>query len=316
METEKHPLLKRLGLIAGISLLSAFFLPIITPGGIFGGGKEISFLNFEVWTEDDMPFLLKFYLLLPLLLGILSLVAVFQKQHVARAMMFLVAGFAPIITVWLVLQMDLVPTGMGRWNKGIDFLNTGEGILGILIMVCYYLGLLGMVTAGFAGSIHRESRTIPKFAMLSGILMCLSMVIPAKVEYNDWTILLGTPFKAMADDPIPGIITFLFIMLHIVAAIVCILWGRNAEKGAHHAQSVRRLITAAYMSLIVILMVVLAIALVSSGYGHRAGIGFVFFTGTIYLKFGLMAIGYFYAKSLGMVELLAHRPPHHADPLG
>lgn len=244
----------------------------------------------------------------PFLSAILVFVALFLKKSGARGTLYLNAGFLPLLFFVIFGQAAFFSSMIeGMDGRGMDRVGNGSNnladIMSMLILIFgYYGGLLMLVTSGLAGSVNKAGKIPAYFALVGGILMGMALVVPINGGEMGYTALLIAPFQVIDESPIFGILSLVFIWLHVVAVVAAILWGINFRKGTNLAISVKRLFAAAYLLSFASMVVFMAVSFLNMGNGVML-VGYVFI---IVMKFAAMLVGFFLAKSLGMAELIAY----------
>jgi hypothetical protein len=293
METQKHPMIQSLALVAGISLIAGIFFPIIFPG--FG----IIFPEFRMLTMHGIGIFARIGAIFPLISAVLIFVGRAQPQYLTRAIFYFIAGFLPILLA--LGSIGELGAGMGRMGGG-GGLGALTGLFSIgLFGYIMGLGLLGMMSAAIAGSINPQSPLVGYAALAGGGLMGLSMIFPVGLGSGGGiTVMLIMPFQAMSESFFVGFVLLLFVAGMIAAAAFSILWGINQKNGVNNANMVKYLVIGTFAICSILLLFV--------GIFEMAGEG-RFFGGMIMIITSLihtlaMLIGGFLAKLLGIVEIL------------
>jgi hypothetical protein len=291
---KRHASIQRFGLLTGILLLIGFFFPVI-----FGWEEgEMFFPNIMLLSQEIIPFSLKLYLVLPLFGGIACLVALAFKNHYVRAGLYIFSGFAPwLLEYWMTSEMLSMSSGMGGGLLGGGWMPAGSTIMNFLLS----FGIIGMIAASFAGRVNPTSKVIPYFALAGSSMFLLGMLFPIEFTGDRMSVLLIIPFQSLAEAPLLALMFIVLEVLLVGAAVLGILWGIQHKKGVNHAFWMKTTLRIAMVYFVVAIFCVLLYQF--SGRG-RLDMGILVLS-FIYLKALGMFIAPFFAKALGIMELLA-----------
>ncbi|MEM7035404.1 MAG: hypothetical protein AAF570_00415 [Bacteroidota bacterium] len=276
-------------------LLLGFILPIAIPSR--GGDIEFSFINLQMLGEGRMPFFLRLYFIIPLISGILGIVALNQQKSVRRAMFWAIAGFLPTF-------VSLIATGdamgmMGRMGGmgGMQMLSSEA------ISFFMGLGFILLMAGAYSGEVRRGHHVPAIMAGIGGGLMLLGFIIPngGMGMRGGGSVLLAMPFQLLEASPISALILIGIMALIIAACVVALVWAFKHKEGVNNSRSILSLMGAALAFGLVALFVS---SIVSSG-GRM--IGLIMIT----LIFGLVKVlalfgGLIYAKVMFVTELTAY----------
>jgi hypothetical protein len=303
----------RVGLIWAILFLAlGGLLPVVAPerrvvGSGYGMGPRqvettlrVSFPNFEVLGEKDVPGVVKFLALYPVVAGLAAVLLVKLTWGYARA--FSLIGITVLLMFILLFALDeirLVMMSAAAW----------AGVLGILALVGLFVGLrvqrerplslFGRFLAGICGSVYLLLLLLP---LLPEALGTIPLVVPFK--------LLGTKETA----PYGGF--HLVIMLALIASAVmgCVTFAAREERNRKLGAVGSRLLFG--MTIAVPVAIIIAMMFWQS---ELSGLALVLTPLTALLKVEGVVFAPLALLAVGLIEVYATAssgaaPPRAADP--
>lgn len=303
---QKDNAIQRFGIWTGVLLILGVLLPIIIPR------VGLMFPNFELLGIAGIPFTLKIYLFFPIIGGILCFAALAQQKWLVRGILYLIAGFLPYL-IGLTMQGEALMMGRQMTMGGVGFGVSGalKGIVGLT----FPLGLIGLISAAFAGQANPQSKIVPWVALGGGALLGLSLLIPISMPGSRGFVnILISPITAIIEEQIiMAILMLILVVCLVIAAVSGIIWGLKAKDGVNKSRVIKLSLRIGFIQLLV--FGVLALLIEAADGGEFFGAALMIIPAAF--KMVGMLVGPFFAKCLGVAELIAWQgtslPPAGGD---